>query len=54
MSNEKVIAMLVCIQANTFCEDACRDYKYCNNTNCTECQVDFCRRQLEDGKELVL
>lgn len=53
MSNEEVIAMLDCIQNCVFCEDANRECEYCQNTNCTECQVDFCKRQLEEGKELA-
>lgn len=49
MENKDVIAMLECIQSNVFCEDANRSYEYCQNTNCTECQVAYCRQMLEAG-----
>lgn len=52
MENRDAMRLLECIQENKFCEEANRNYEYCQNTNCTECQVEFFMKQLEDGKEL--
>ena len=54
MENKDAMRLLECIQHNLFCEEANRSYEYCQNTNCTDCQIEFCMEQLEDGKELVL
>lgn len=50
MENEDIIKMLDCILRNSFCEDANRSYQYCQDNNCTDCQVEFCKKQLEEGK----
>ncbi len=54
MDREDIIKMLECIGSHAFCEDANRDYDYCMEGDCTECQIDFCKRQLEEGKVLDL
>ena len=52
MENEDIIKMLDCILRNSFCEDANRSYQYCQDNNCTDCQVEFCKKQLEEGKKV--
>lgn len=53
MENEDIIKMLDCILRNSFCEDANRSYQYCQDNYCTDCQVEYCKKQLEEGKKLV-
>lgn len=53
MSNEDVVKMIECIKEHVFCEDANRGFDYCQETDCTECQIDFCIEELNQGKMLV-
>ncbi len=54
MSNEDVIKMLECIENHTFCDYTNRDYDYCMENDCTECQIDFCNQELKQGKMLMV
>ncbi len=53
MTNEDIVKMLECIQEHTFCEDANRSFDYCQETDCLECQIDFCKEELRRGKILM-
>lgn len=54
MSNEDIVKMLECIEILAFCEDANRSFDYCeeDGRECVECQIDFCKQELKQGKTL--
>lgn len=53
MSREDVIKMLECIENHTFCEDANRSFDYCQEEDCIQCQIDFCKKNLKEGYTLM-
>lgn len=36
-----------------FCEDANRSFDYCQEEDCAQCQIDFCKQELKEGKMLM-
>lgn len=53
MANNDVERLLECIQNHAFCEDVNGDYDYCCQTDCTDCQIEFCKKELEQGHTLM-
>ncbi len=53
MSNEDVVKMLECIENQSFCDESNRTYEYCMETDCTKCQIDFCKQVLKENGMLM-
>lgn len=49
MPIEDVVRLLDLISEHAFCEQTNRDFQYCQEVDCTECSIDFCRQALKDG-----
>lgn len=53
MTNEDIVRMFECIENHVFCEDANRSFDYCQEVDCLQCQIDFCKQELKEGKMLM-
>lgn len=49
MNNKDVIRMLEDIENRTFCKNGYMDFEYCPDEGCLQCQINFCKQELENG-----